>query len=48
MQSQEESVFSSQSEAAKYLGVSKAAVSMAIKSETKVQDIYLITKAATF
>lgn len=48
IQSQEESVFYSQSEAAKFLGVSKAAVSMAIKFETKVKDIFLITKGATF
>lgn len=48
LQTKEESVFYSQSEVAKYLGVSKPAVSMAIKSETKVKDIFLITKATTF
>lgn len=41
-------VFYSQSEASKFLGVSRSAVSMAIKFSNMVKDIYLITNHATF
>lgn len=44
----QETAFYSQSEAAKFLGVTRSAVSMAIKFSNVVKDIYLVTKDATF
>jgi hypothetical protein len=47
-QTKEERVFYSQSEVAEFLGVTRSAISMGIKFNNTVKDIYLITNKATF
>lgn len=47
-QTKEERVFYSQSEVAKFLGVTRSAISMGMKFNNRVKDIYLITNKATF
>lgn len=47
-QTRQETAFFSQSEAAKFLGVTRSAVSMSIKFSSMVKDIFLITNRATF
>ena len=48
IQTKEERVFYSQSEVAEFLGVTRSAISMGIKFNNTVKDIYLITNKATF
>lgn len=45
---QEVHVFKNRSAVSQFLNVSRAAISMAIKSETRVKDLYLITDKNSF
>ena len=47
-QTKEERVFYSQSEVADFLGVTRSAISMAIKFKNTVKDIFLVTNKTTF
>lgn len=47
-QTKEERVFYSQSEVADFLGVTRSAISMGIKFNNTVKDVFLITNKATF